>query len=149
MGHSMGGLALMQYTKLYASPELQKYIDRVVIIDIPATKLSTRPAQMKTGLMLRKMLEIDLNQPTTQVFHEIDRRALTPDIGALLKSDIVTVAPNEHRWRVNLKVLVDSYSHICDYELAKDNPKTWTVPVDVIYGENSGNFDDREKAVYQ
>lgn len=99
--------------------------------------------------MLRKMLEIDLNQPTVEVFNEIDRRALTPDIGALLKSDIVTIAPNKHRWRVNLKVLVDSYPHICDYELAKDNPRSWTVPVDVIYGENSGNFDDREKAVYQ
>lgn len=35
MGHSMGGLALMEFTKLHHSPAIQEYIDRVIIIDIP------------------------------------------------------------------------------------------------------------------
>lgn len=35
MGHSMGGLALMEFTKRHSSPAIQGCIDRVIILDIP------------------------------------------------------------------------------------------------------------------
>lgn len=37
MGHSMGGLALMEFTKRY--PQMQKYVDRVIIVDISPSKI--------------------------------------------------------------------------------------------------------------
>lgn len=35
MGHSMGGLVLMEFTKRHFSAAIQECIDRVIIIDIP------------------------------------------------------------------------------------------------------------------
>lgn len=69
MGHSMGGIALMAFTMKY--PELQDYIDRVIIIDIPCKRLHRDPAWIRTSTMLESMLKIDLNQDILKVFKEI------------------------------------------------------------------------------
>ena len=44
MGHSMGGLALMEFTKRYAGLKVQKAIEGVILIDVPASPLSSRPS---------------------------------------------------------------------------------------------------------
>jgi len=38
-------------------------------------------------------------------------------------------------------VLVSNYSNIGNFDLGKDNSRAWKVPVDVIYGDMSGNID--------
>lgn len=60
MGHSMGGMALMEFTKRYHTPSIQNLIDRIIIIDIPATSVSTKPAFRETGDMMKSLQEIDL-----------------------------------------------------------------------------------------
>lgn len=50
MGHSMGGMALMALTKKY--PELQEIVERVIIIDIAAKRLSEDLSFKKTKSML-------------------------------------------------------------------------------------------------
>ena len=49
MGHSMGGLAVMDFTKRYASPDIQELIDRVIIVDIPASAPKVKDPNNKTG----------------------------------------------------------------------------------------------------
>lgn len=63
----MGGLALLEFTKRYTSPEIQKIVDRVIIIDIPATPIKHYDSFIKTGNMLKKMLEIDLKLPLAEI----------------------------------------------------------------------------------
>ena len=63
MGHSMGGLAVMEFTKRYASLDIQQIVDRVIIVDIPASAPKIKDPSNQTGEMLKKMLEIDLTQP--------------------------------------------------------------------------------------
>jgi pimeloyl-ACP methyl ester carboxylesterase len=60
MGHSMGGLALMEFTKRY--PQMQKYVDRVIIVDISPSKINGDPKWENTKKMLSKMDSIPLNQ---------------------------------------------------------------------------------------
>jgi hypothetical protein len=40
-----------------------------------------------------------------------------------------------------LPVIVKHYDDIGGFDLGKDNPKAWNVPVDVIYGDLSGSID--------
>jgi hypothetical protein len=74
--------------------EIQKCIDRVIIIDIPAGPLVNKVSFVKVGEMLGRMLEIDLAQPIQGIYQEIDKRALSKDIAALLKTDIIQVNEN-------------------------------------------------------
>jgi alpha-beta hydrolase superfamily lysophospholipase len=55
MGHSMGGMALMEFTKRYYEPEIQSLIDRVIIIDIPAVSINEIDPISSTGTMLKRM----------------------------------------------------------------------------------------------
>jgi abhydrolase domain-containing protein 11 len=86
MGHSMGGLALMEFTKLH--PEAQKYVDRVIIIDIPSDPVRNYPSFQKTGNMLKALSRIDLSQPLPIIHQEIDKVALSKEIAALLKTNL-------------------------------------------------------------
>lgn len=63
MGHSMGGMALMEFTKRYYEPYTQDLIDRVIIIDIPAVRFKAQDPKNKTGEMLKRMAEIDMTLP--------------------------------------------------------------------------------------
>jgi pimeloyl-ACP methyl ester carboxylesterase len=56
MGHSMGGLAVMEFTKRYDEPEIQEMMDRVIIVDIPAESVSSQESGRSTGDMLKRML---------------------------------------------------------------------------------------------
>lgn len=62
MGHSMGGLALMEFTKRHSSAAIQACIDRVIIIDIPTNPVKDYPSYQATGNMLKKLYSIDLKQ---------------------------------------------------------------------------------------
>lgn len=50
MGHSMGAIALMAFSVKY--PEMQKYIDRIIIVDIPCVKMDGTASWDRTGKML-------------------------------------------------------------------------------------------------
>ena len=69
MGHSMGAIALMEFTKKYSDPEIQKFIDRVILIDISSRSIIRKASFKQTGQMLRDMNGIDLNQPIQKI-HE-------------------------------------------------------------------------------
>lgn len=48
----------------------------------------------QTGQMLKDMNNINLLQSTNQVYEQIDKFALTPEISGLIKSSIVHVKDN-------------------------------------------------------
>lgn len=54
MGHSMGAIALMAFSVKY--PEMQKYVDRIIIVDIPCVKMDGTASWDRTGKMLESML---------------------------------------------------------------------------------------------
>ena len=58
MGHSMGGIALMELTRKY--PEMQDFIDQIIIVDISCRKIDGDPNWNKTVNMLSKMNKIPL-----------------------------------------------------------------------------------------
>ena len=100
-----------------------------------------RKASFKqTGQMLKDMSTINLNQPVKNIHEAIDKFALTPDIGGLIKSSIVQVHDNLHQWKVNLPVLVYYYPAIGNYSLldVEMSSTKWKKPVDLIYGAKSG-----------
>jgi len=55
IGHSKGGMALMQFTKSYDSHEIQEFIDRIIIIDIPTTPIEKGLHYRRTGTMLKTL----------------------------------------------------------------------------------------------
>ncbi len=67
MGHCMGGIALMEFTKKYSSPAIQSYIDKVIIIDISSKPIMRKASFKQTGQMLRDMNQINLNQPIQKI----------------------------------------------------------------------------------
>ena len=67
MGHSMGAIALMEFTKKYSAPEIQKYIDRVILIDISSKPIMRKASFKQTGQMLKDMSTITLNQPIIKI----------------------------------------------------------------------------------
>lgn len=100
-----------------------------------------RKASFKqTGQMLKDMSTIDLNQPINKIHEAIDKFALTPDIGGLIKSSIFQVHDDLHKWKVNLPVLVNYYQAIGSYSLLDEEMRStkWKKPVDLIYGAKSG-----------
>lgn len=100
-----------------------------------------RKASFKqTGQMLKDMSTINLNQPIKSVHEAVDKFALTPDIGGLIKSSIVQVHDDLHQWKVNLPVLVQYYPAIGNYSLLDEEMSSikWKKPVDLIYGAKSG-----------
>jgi pimeloyl-ACP methyl ester carboxylesterase len=142
MGHSMGGLALMDFTKRHASAHIQACVDRVIIIDIPSDPVRNYPSYQNTGNMLRSLSGIDLSQSLTAIHHEIDRFALTKEIAALLKTNLIRNEDEPVRWLVNLRLLAfEGYENIGAYSLAEDNHKQWRKPVDYIYGGKSSYYD--------
>ena len=62
LGHSMGGQALMQFTKRYDSSEIQSTIDRIVIIDIPTTPIMNGLNYKKTRDMIHNLQQISMKQ---------------------------------------------------------------------------------------
>jgi len=127
MGHSMGAIALMEFTKKYSNPDIQKYIDRVILIDISSKPIINKSSFRQTGQMLRDMNGINLNQSIQSIHAEIDKFALTPEIGGLIKSSVVQIKDTEHKWKVNLPVLVEYYPEIGNYSLidGKMSSKRW------------------------
>lgn len=67
MGHSMGAIALMEFTKKYSTPEVQSFVDRVILIDISSKPIMRKASFKQTGQMLRDMLGINLNQPIQRI----------------------------------------------------------------------------------
>lgn len=67
MGHSMGAIALMEFTKKYSSQAIQAFIDRVILIDISSRPIMRKASFKQTGQMLRDMKNIDLNQPIQKI----------------------------------------------------------------------------------
>lgn len=67
MGHSMGAIALMEFTKKYSSQEVQSFVDRVILIDISSKPIMRKASFKQTGQMLRDMLGINLNQPIQRI----------------------------------------------------------------------------------
>jgi alpha-beta hydrolase superfamily lysophospholipase len=63
MGHSMGGIALMEFTKRYNTPEIQKLIDRIIIVDAPAVAPLAKKHIDNFQGMLKRFLEIDMTRP--------------------------------------------------------------------------------------
>ena len=59
MGHSMGGIALMEFTRKY--PEMQEFVDQVIIVDISSRKIDGDPNWNKTKTMLSKMNQIPMS----------------------------------------------------------------------------------------
>ena len=96
----------MQFTKLY--PEMQKYVDRVIIVDISSTKRDGDPNWFKTQTMLTNLSTIPMDTDRQQIFTLIDKYANTPQLAGLFKSDIEEVE-GQYRWKCNLHTLVKSY----------------------------------------
>lgn len=67
MGHSMGAIALMEFTKKYSTPEVQSFVDRVILIDISSKPIMRKASFKQTGQMLKDMLGINLNQPIQRI----------------------------------------------------------------------------------
>ena len=53
MGHSMGALALMEFTKRYTDQSVQNVVQRIILIDIPSDSLTNYASFQNTGKMLR------------------------------------------------------------------------------------------------
>ena len=99
--------------------------------------------------MFDRMITIDMKQELSRINHEIEMYALTPDIAALFKSTVLKTREGHYRWKVNLDVLAKSgYTEIGSFNIGKDNPMQWETPIDLIYGENSGNFDLEQQMEY-
>lgn len=129
MGHSMGGLALMEFTKRHCSTAIQECIDRVIIIDIPTNPVKDYPSYQATGNMLKKLNSIDLRQQLSTIHAEIDEYALTKDIAALLKTNLLKT-DSGLAWSVNMKLLAfEGYDNIGQYDLLQNNPRQWRKPV--------------------
>lgn len=105
MGHSMGGLIMMEFTKRYYEREIQELIDRIIILDIPALPINTAEPEDLIGNMLKRMVKIDLSRPITQIHAEIDKRATGKDTAGLLKGDLIKQPNGTYKWRANLSVL--------------------------------------------
>jgi len=94
----------------------------------------------QTGQMLRDMNSINLNQSIKKIHDAIDNFAISADISGLIKSSIVQVHDDLHKWKVNLPVLVQYYPAIGSYSLLDEEMTStnWKKPVDLIYGGKSG-----------
>ena len=86
MGHSMGGLALMEFTKKYH--QIQDIIDRVIIIDVPSTELNKYASYQNTKQMLGELAKINMSLSLQEINKEIDRIAISPAIAGLFKGEI-------------------------------------------------------------
>lgn len=114
----MGGLALIEFTKRHHAPEIQAYIDRVIVIDIPSEPVRNYPPYRDAGNMLKALSRIDLTQPLPTIHAEIDNIVLSKDISALLKTNLVKEG-EKHRWTVNMQLLAfEGYDNIGAYSLA-------------------------------
>ena len=65
MGHSMGGMALMKFTEKY--PEMQKFIEQIILIDIPCSSLIKRATWPAFKEMFIKMNSIPLNSDRDKI----------------------------------------------------------------------------------
>jgi pimeloyl-ACP methyl ester carboxylesterase len=129
MGHSMGAMALMAFTEKY--PQMQEFVDRVILIDINCAPRKEDKGVANTGAMLRSMLEIDLSQDTKTVFRAIEERAINKDTAGLIKTNIEVLGEKQHRWIPNLEVILKDFDELINFELHKND---WRKPVEVIYG---------------
>jgi pimeloyl-ACP methyl ester carboxylesterase len=144
MGHSMGGLALMEFTKRHASAKIQAYIDRVIIIDIPTDPVQDYPSYKLTGNMLKSLSSIDLTQPLKAIHAGIDQYAVSPNVAALMKTNLLKNEDESYRWVVNLRLLAyEGYDNIGRYNLADGHSKLWKKPMEYIYGEKSNYYDSK------
>lgn len=145
----MGGMALMEFTKRYYEMEIQSLIDRVIIIDIPAVSINEIDPINSTGTMLKKMSKIDLTMSLQDIYAEIDKKAIRKDIAGLLKGDIIKSEKGGFKWRPNIDLLAfKAYENISSFALTDNNPKEWKGPVELIFGEFSGMFDEKQKKEY-
>lgn len=105
---------------------MQEFVARVVIVDMSCSSKILQRSGNDTGSMLGRMLQIDLNQPTEAVFSEINSRASSKDVAGLMKSNIRILGETSHEWIPNLKVLVQEYTHISEFELEEND---WRKPI--------------------
>lgn len=148
IGHSMGALALMEFTKRHHSADIQAFVDRVILIDIPSDPVRNYPSFQSTGNMLKALTRIDLTQKITAIHAEIDKVALSKDVGALLKTNLAK-QNGKYRWTVNLPLLAfEGYDNIGNYSLAEGHGKQWHKPVEYIYGGKSGYYDEQHHRRY-
>jgi pimeloyl-ACP methyl ester carboxylesterase len=94
--------------------------------------------------MLKALNRIDLSLPLRDIQQEIDKVALSKEIGALLKTNLVKKESGEGvRWLVNIPLLAhQGYDSIANYSLAEGHPKQWHKPVEYIYGGKSNYYDN-------
>ena len=75
----------MQFTKSYDSHEIQEFIDRIIIIDIPTTPIEKGLHYRRTGTMLKTLQQIDMSQPRDAIQREVMKKAATEAIGKRVK----------------------------------------------------------------
>ena len=63
------------------------------------------------------MNKINLKKSIKDIYSDIDRLAFNPEVAGLIKSTIVQVSSTEHRWKVNLPIIVEHYPFIGSYSL--------------------------------
>jgi pimeloyl-ACP methyl ester carboxylesterase len=137
----MGGLALMEFTKRHHA--VQAFVDQVIIIDIPTDPVRNYPSYQNTGNMLKALSRIDLTQPLPAIHKQVEAVAISKDIAALLKTNLVKREDGEgFRWVVNMNLLAfEGYDNIGNYSLAEGHGKQWHKPIDYIYGGKSNYYD--------
>lgn len=92
--------------------------------------------------MLRNLSKIDLSQPLKAIHEQIDSIAISKDIAALLKTNLIKGEDGRYRWQVNLGLLAfEGYDNIGAYALEHNNRREWKKPVEYIYGGKSNYYD--------
>ena len=116
----MGGIAVMELTRRY--PQLQDYISKVIIVDIPCNYEVSKKGWSQAGEyeMLRKAAKINLNQPLSKIFTEIEEIAPDENISNLLKFNVEILGNGKYKWKANIDKIANHYSEMTEYTL-KEN----------------------------
>lgn len=115
MGHSMGGLSLMAFSKYFTS--MQHIVDNIIIIDMSN---SPGAAGNETKHMLSLLNKMSLKgKPIEQIYHELDTLPVHKDIIGLLKTNIAPskVDPTDHIWKSNIRALYEHYDELVGFYL--------------------------------
>ncbi|KAI4454903.1 alpha/beta hydrolase family [Holotrichia oblita] len=134
LGHSMGGRAMMLFALKYP-----QFVDRLIIADISPVRIS--PNFKTTPFMLEALSKVSLpsNVPISTARVSADQQLLkvisNKGLRSFLVTNLVQKSDGRFDWRVNLPVLMASFSHLAVFPEAPHN--TFGGPVLFVAGGSS------------
>ena len=125
MGHSLGGKVLLSLSTSF--PEIYDYIKGIIIVDIaPINYFKDTTKRYKAVgdnlIVLKNINAVELkNKAYNELKKEIIAKCQTKEIGELVWTNVIHEKDNNHKWRVNLPVLIEYYHKILEFIPNSDN----------------------------